>query len=68
VCREYDGQQIDPFPRDPYTKKLVDKDKAEATISTDSSGRAWYFESGNTQASFIDLVSQDTVYGYEEAK
>jgi YHS domain-containing protein len=54
------------FARDPYTNKLVDK--AEATIFTDSSGRAWYFESGNTQASFIDLASQDTVYGYEEAK
>ena len=54
------------FARDPYTNKLVDK--AEATIFTDSSGRAWYFESGNTQASFIELASQDTVYGYEEAK
>ncbi len=54
------------FARDPYTKKLVDK--AEATIFNDSSGRAWYFESGNPQASFTDLVSQDTVYGYDEAK
>ncbi len=54
------------FARAPYTKILVDK--AEATIFTDSSGRAWYFESGNTQSNFIDLVSQDTVYGYEEAK
>ena len=38
------------------------------TIFTDSSGRAWYFESENTQASFIDLVNQHPVYGYEEAK
>jgi len=53
------------FARDPYTNKLVDK--AEATIFTDSSGRAWYFESNNTQASFIELASQDTVYGYSEA-
>ena len=54
------------FARDPYTKTLVDK--AEATIFADSSGRVWYFESENTQASFIDLVKQHSVYGYEEAK
>ncbi|MFQ5328698.1 MAG: hypothetical protein ACE5D4_01770 [Thermodesulfobacteriota bacterium] len=54
------------FARDPYSNKLVDK--AEATIFTDSSGRAWYFESGNSQASFVELASQDTVYGYSEAK
>ncbi|NOS36220.1 MAG: hypothetical protein GQ522_06265 [Deltaproteobacteria bacterium] len=54
------------FARDPYTKKLVNK--AEATIFADSTSRVWYFESENTQASFIDLVNQHPVYGYEEAK
>jgi YHS domain-containing protein len=54
------------FARDPYTKTLVNK--AEATIFADSSGRVWYFESENTQASFIDIVNQHPVYGYEEAK
>jgi hypothetical protein len=54
------------FARDPYTKKLVNK--AEATIFADSTSRVWYFESENTQASFIDLVNQHPIYGYEEAK
>ena len=54
------------FARDPYTNNLVDK--AEAVTFSDSSGRIWYFESNNTQASFLDLASKDTVYGYSEPK
>jgi len=54
------------FARDPYTNNLVDK--SEAVIYSDSSGRTWYFESNTTQASFVNLASQDTVYGYSEPK
>lgn len=54
------------FAKDPVTNKTIDK--AEAVIYVDASGRALYFESGDTYERFVSLAGQETVYGYTPPK
>ncbi|MBI5407654.1 MAG: hypothetical protein HZA18_08180 [Nitrospirae bacterium] len=54
------------FAKDPVTNKTIDK--AEAVIYIDASGRALYFESGDTYERFVGLAEQETVYGYTPPK
>ena len=48
------------------TNKTIDK--ADAVIYIDASGRALYFESGDTYERFVGLAEQETVYGYTPPK